>query len=214
MTRLSLITQITMIVVAVTIAVMYIKPTVSHIRAVQDTTIQYNEEIKKVSAVNALLAQKKSVIDNNVSESDATALKRYIPNKIDSVAVMKDIVTICNQIGITGIDVRYDGGGNDNGDGGGAEDADSEYRGMRKHTFTVTAPMTYAGMKKLLAALEVNDYLLQIDGLSAAPDESGLLAVEITLATFSLASRTETEKPAVEAVETDIPTTSSDISIE
>lgn len=188
MTKLSLFTQILMIVIAVIIMVMYIKPTVSHIRMVQDTTLQYSMETDKVSSVNKLLEVQVNKIDV-ISQPDTLALKRFMPDSVDELEVMKDLITICAAAGITDPTVAFKGAAVPVGGDGSVSSVLTEQTdgmdSMKTYPFAVSALMTYQQMKLFLAALEVNDYLLQIDTLSVKPSESGELTVEIALSTFA-----------------------------
>ena len=187
MTKLSLFTQILMIVIAITIMFMYIKPTVTHIRTVQDATLQYGAEAEKVLTVNQLLATQVSKVDQ-IKQPDAAALMRYMPDSVDELEVMKDLVSILKAAGVSDPTVAYNGDasllntvGSDNSSLVDAEGVTS----MKIYPFTISAQMTYQDMKRFLAALEINNYLMQIDTLKAAPGESGLLTVEMMLSTFA-----------------------------
>ncbi len=189
MSKNSLLTQILMIGVAIAIVFVYIKPTISNIRMTQDTINSYEEEAEKVLAVNNLLAQQVALVDS-VRPQDMQALLRYMPDTLDQIAVLKDIDAIFTYAGVKLTDVNYDeknANANLKNQAAAAEGVIDPLAGLDTHGFNVTAEMSYAELKQLLAAFEVNNYLLQIDQLSVLPSESGLLTVELALLAFTRA---------------------------
>lgn len=183
MSRISLLGLVGMIVVAVTIGIMYIKPTVSDIRVIEQSTIKYKAEIEKVSEVNTTLAAKLAELDA-LTPADTDALKRYLPDTVDEVAVMKDITQIFATAGapVDGIvyaapissDVSID------------SDIVDPYLGLQKYNFTVQTTLDTVKLSQILSALEVNDYLLQVSDIKVAPSkDSSDLSVSMTLTAFS-----------------------------
>jgi hypothetical protein len=164
-----------MIVIAIVIVFVYIKPTFAKIRSTQETTAAYVSESEKVSDVNLLLKKQVAIVDG-VAPADVDALKRYIPDTVDDVVVMKDLLAI-----FTALKLPLNTIG-----GGGANLAAAENgSNLVPHSFTVASQMTYTDLKRLLRALEVNDYLLQIDSLNITPSNSGSLGVSLVITTFN-----------------------------
>lgn len=195
MSKVSLFTQIGMIVIAITIGIMYIKPTVTNIAKIQTTTTSYHEEADKVSAVNRLLSDQVAKV-GNINPGDTAALNRYMPDTIDEMAIMKDITTVFDQVGVAITDISYGGAAE-----GGAtnEAATTNLAGVTLHPFEVSANASYVDLKNVLAALEVNDYLLQIDSLTATPnEEDDTLAVTMNFSTFTRLA--QVEEIATEAI--------------
>ena len=93
MSKFSYLTQLVMIAIAITIGLLYIKPTVMVIRDTQDKIDNYETETANVSSVNDLLRSKLSQIAG-VSITDSDELKRFIPDNLDEVNVLKDIQNI------------------------------------------------------------------------------------------------------------------------
>lgn len=164
-----------MIVIAVVIVIIYIKPTFEKIRETQETTAVYITESNKVSDVNLLLKNKIAIV-NGVSSSDTEALNRYMPDTVDDVLVMKDILAIFTALKLPLSSISA-------GSAAGA----AALPGVRlvPHTFSITSQMTYSDVKRLLHALEVNDYLLQIDSLNMTPGTTGLVGVSMSLTAFA-----------------------------
>lgn len=175
MSKISFLTQIFMIVIAVVIVIIYIKPTFEKIRETQETTTVYITESNKVSDVNLLLKNKIAIV-NGVSSSDTEALNRYMPDTVDDVLVMKDILAIFTALKLPLSSISA-------GSAAGA----AALPGVRlvPHTFSITSQMTYSDVKRLLHALEVNDYLLQIDSLNMTPGTTGLVGVSMSLTAFA-----------------------------
>lgn len=195
MSKFSLFTQVLMIIIAVTIGIVYIKPTIASIRSTEETTAMYIAEANKVKEVDEMLEMKVRKVDS-VPTADVTALNRYMPDSVDDVAVMKDISAVFTalKIPLSGLSV-----------GGTAAPVDVKDGGLSSkltsHTFTVSASMSYSELKKLLHALEINDYLLQVDSLRLAPTELGSLLVNLTLSTFSRAKIKSTADAVAEVSE-------------
>jgi hypothetical protein len=178
MSNFSLFSQIGMIVVAVTMLFTYIKPTYTNIQTTRDAIQTYTVEANKVKSVDDLLAAQTAKVDA-ISAADMTALKRYMPDEVDEVAVMKDIQAIFNALAIpltslTASVVKT------------VPPSDAEtVDPLSPHSFTVVSSMSYEELKTLLRVLEVNNYLLQVDSLVATPAASGLIGVSIVLTTYS-----------------------------
>jgi len=174
--------QISMVAIAVTIGVLYINPTLKEIKATQANSLIYTEEISKVSAVNDALADRIAYMDN-LSLANKQALIKYLPDKLDEVAVLKDLKSILSTQSIEPKTLTYKGTENQKGtvDGFG----NSTNSGLITHQFEISADITYADLKGLLKALEVNNYPLSVTSLTVNPSENGFLAVDISLATFS-----------------------------
>lgn len=192
MSRISLLGLIGMILVATTIGIMYIKPTVSEIRTIEDTTNKYKTEIEKVSAVNETLAVKLAQMDA-LSPADSEALKRYLPDTVDEVAVMKDITQIFAIAGASVDNIVYTAPVDSD------ETVDTDiidpYKGLRKYNFTIDSILDTTQLVRVLSALETNDYLMQVSNLNITPTkDNSTLQVSLKLTTFSRALVTAEKK--------------------
>lgn len=192
MSKFSLLTHCVLIIIAVTIGMLYIKPTVEKIGAVEDKTAFYRAESLKVTAVNQDLSQKLSLIDS-VTPADKDNLLRYLPDAIDDIAVMKDIVAIFNQVSVDVTDIAYTPGAVENS----REDMVS-IKGVDTHDFKMTATLSYDQLVNALRALEVNNYLLQISSLKITPDELGQLKIDLVLTAFTKQPREEVVPVVIE----------------
>lgn len=182
MSKISLITQLAMIAIAIAIGFLYIKPTITAIKITQDSVDHYNDETQKVSTVNETLKSKVALMDG-VTNTDAEELARFVPDTIDNVVVLKEIQNILDYSGLPGLTVVYKGvlataaatpvGLND-------------LAGLKTTDYTVTAKVDYNQLKKLLSLIEINDYILQISDISIKPSiTSTYLDVTMTLTVFN-----------------------------
>jgi hypothetical protein len=193
MSKFSLLTQCILIVIAVSIGMLYIKPTIEKIGVIEDNTALYREELKKVSDVNQTLDEKLSIIDS-VTPADKDNLLRYLPDTIDDIAVMKDIVAIFNQVSVDVTGVVYAPGETINHD----QEGELFVKGVDAHNFTVVATLNYDQLMSALRAIEVNNYLLQVSSLKMAPDELGQLKATLVLTAFTKQPRPETAPAVIE----------------
>jgi len=185
MSKLSLFSLLGMIIVACTIGVMYIKPTVADIRAIEDTTSLHRDEILKVSEVNENLSRKLITLEA-ISPADNQALEKYLPDSVDEVAVMKDISTIFSSVGVSldGLTYTLPTVKNNNAD----SDIVDPYQGLAQYDFIITATLDSQQLLRALNAIEVNEYLLQVTNLKINPAETtAVLKVSLVLTAFSRA---------------------------
>ena len=181
MNKVSLITQVIMIVVAVTIVLMYIQPKISTIRDTQDITTSYQTETENVSAVNASLKAKIAAIEA-IAPQDAQALARFIPDTVDEISVLKDISNIVEAGSVSTYDVAYDG------DSSAKAVAEAEAvlpPGVTEHYFSISFESNYSQLKSVLSLLETNNYLLQVANLKVATGKEGFLTVDLSVVAFA-----------------------------
>lgn len=191
MSKFSALSHIVLIVIAVAIGILFIKPTVQKIGEVEDKTALYKEEAQKVSEVNQLLAQKLSVVDS-VTPADKDSLLRYLPDEIDDISVMKDIVAIFTRNAVDVSDIKYQ-----IGDAPSPDDATVLEKNVVSHNFAVTAIITYDQMVSVLRALEVNNYLLQVSSIKLVPDDIGQLKLSMVLTAFTKVPRADISSDVV-----------------
>ena len=122
---------------------------------------------------------------DGVSAADSAALKRYVPDSVDDVAVMKDLQAIFAALALPLNSLSAGGAAAAN-----AISGTTANTGLTTHSFTLSSKLTYDELKSLLKVLEVNNYLLQVDSLSLTPSETGLLTMSMILSTFNRATTT------------------------
>lgn len=181
-----------MVILAIAILLLYIQPTVANIRAVQDEIAIYQSELDRVTDVNTLLGQHVEKI-NLLPLSDIQALERYLPTTIDEIAVMRDLQLLTTEVGVTLLELSYKGV-----DGGSASEGDVSLADAPVvSAFELGVEGSYQDIKRLLGAIEVNNYQLTVDSVDMSPEEDGNVNARLTLFAYSL------EKPVTEEVSGD-----------
>ena len=191
MNKFSILTQIGMVVVAVTIVIMYIQPKITSIREIQDLTTSYNTETENVSSVNEDLKTKISLIEN-IRPEDTKALERFLPDTVDDITVLKDLSNILESQSISQFDIAYKGNSIAKAE---TEENPNEYQSAIEYYFSASFESTYSQIKSVLAQIETNDYLLQVSNIKISEGELGKLKVELDLVTFARASTTAAVTP-------------------
>ncbi|MFM2340127.1 MAG: hypothetical protein RLZZ360_763 [Candidatus Parcubacteria bacterium] len=176
-----------MIILAVAILILYIKPAVTEIRATQDQIGVYAYELDRVTNVNELVRSHAAAIDA-LPLSSIQALERYMPVRVDEIAVMRDLQHMVEAIGVKLVALEYTGHeGEESGDALPEVTAPTNQPNTEK--FRLSVLTTYDKLKSLLAAIEANNYQLMIQSADITPsDEENLLTVDIILVAYSLES--------------------------
>ncbi len=200
----SLFVQIAMIVLAVCIVVLYIKPEIAQIRAIQDKTAVYTSEIEKVSNVNTTLSDHVKAIDA-IPTDDKSALITYLPNAIDEIVIMRDLEAIVAESGVDLAELAYGGETQKQNNSGNEAPVSALNAQVTPHTFTVGVSGSYEAIKGLLALLEVNKYQLQVAAVDFTPQESDVLDAKISLVVYSM-NVTATEASTADNLDTEDPT--------
>ncbi len=173
----SFFTQVVMTILAVGILFFYVNPTFTNIGVIQDSIMQYQTEKGKVNEVNAQLASLKQRL-NNISASDTKALMTYLPEKVDQMAVSRDLLSIAEESNVYLQSVRYDkstpAGATNNKD-----------KNLLKHTFSLSLVGSYEDVKVMLGKLEQNNYPLEVHKLGLNADEEGVITAAVSVITYS-----------------------------
>lgn len=183
-----LFTQIVVAAVAVGIVFTYVRPTLGAIGDLQTSIASYREEIRKVDAVNAQLADLVAAADQ-LSASDRRALRTYLPDAVDVVAVPRDLDAMAEQAGVLFQSVSYNQTLNDFFlTERGRADTDRP----TPHVFQVQIEGTYEQIKQFLELTERNHYPLQVSSLSIDRGEDELVRANVELVTFVFKPETDT----------------------
>jgi len=188
--------QLFMIVVSVGIVILFIMPTIDEFRATQDQIAQYEAETIKVVQVTELLEQQINTIEN-LPIDGRQALDRFVPNTIDEIAVMRDIESIVERVGLSVARLEYSPAGEEGGapvvDTGEEISVDPNLAGLTTSTFSLGVITDYATLKQLLAALESNNYQFLVREAAIAPAaENGSLDVTLRLEVYTMKAGTIT----------------------
>jgi hypothetical protein len=178
-----LFTQIGMIIVAVAIIFTYVEPTFTKLAEVQDQIKLYQDKRAEVETVNWKLSNLVKQID--ISKDDGRRLAAYLPDEIDEISIMRDLLLITNQSGALYSDVSYESQASQKSQS--AKSTDNEQKIMPlAHNFSLSVEGTYSQIKNLLTLLEQNNYPLEIYGLDIAQTEGGFLSADLQITTYAL----------------------------
>ena len=191
-----LFTQIALVVLSVAVAFTYIKPTFSDISSSQEQISVYQTERDQVNSFNSTLESKLQKV-SSVASDDVDRLLTYMPDRVDPLAVMRDLETFGIDSGVEIQDIT---------DVGPVDDEVSDLNefdpyayasedpfaspvevstGPYAYVFTLSAEGTYSQIKRLVDIIEKNNYPLEIHKLNLNATEGGFLAAELTLYTYS-----------------------------
>jgi|AntRauTorckE6833_2_1112554.scaffolds.fasta_scaffold02090_9 hypothetical protein len=175
-----LFTQIIMLVVSVTIIVTFIQPKFVEITEVQDNIATYQQKRSEVLSVNSRLASLTSSLES-VSSDDQRKLFDYLPDKVDSISVVRDLYLITNQAGLFYNDASFSGPNKSSAN----TKSENAYGDPEPYSFSLSVEGTYEQIKVLFALLESNNYPLEVRDLSLTKKEGGFLSADINLVTYA-----------------------------
>lgn len=174
--RYGLLTQLLLIIISITLALVYIRPTLASIRVVQDELFEYSDAVAKAEEFNQRLRELLT-IEKSFSAQNIASLNEFLPETIDTVQVMRDIEFIALQSNVT------------LGSIGASEtvsptqeftfeDELPESPTLPYVDFTVDVTGSYNEVKNFLANVETNSYILEIVALDLAevPDNTNTAA--------------------------------------
>jgi hypothetical protein len=190
--------QIVLVIVSIVIIVAYVKPTFEEMKTTQVETAVYQEALDNALVYSDEL-QKLSAEVKKFSASELRTLKRYIPDEIDAVSVMRDIEAIVrrNQM-VTELLEASDFGLREAGSmqsAQGQTDPDQEKisAGLSFGQFTLVTSGSYEQFKFLLQDFEKNAYPLEITSISFTPSVDSLYTFSVVLETYSFTGNAPTE---------------------
>ncbi len=155
------IVQIALIVVALILVFVYIKPTFAQIAQIQSDVTEYKDAVSKASEFNQLL-DKLARKERSYSDQDRAALDRFLPSTVDYAQVMHDLESLFEIY-----DIELDKLSVDSESETSNVDVYIEGEEMSKGTlpysdFSLTVTDSYDKIKQLLALIESNSYPLEI----------------------------------------------------
>ena len=164
--RYTLITQVALISIALIIVFAFVKPLLSEIKTSQDEIFLYADAVDKATQFNQKLQSLISKRDA-FSATDKVSLSTFIPSKIDSIKVMRDIqgiFTAANKpiISLSATDVvlpQTDPGFN-------SQIAAPAPSNSTHQDFSITFVGNYSDMKNILQMVNKNETLLEVMELS------------------------------------------------
>lgn len=159
--------QIGLVIVSLTIIFTYIRPTLAEIQVKQDEIAVYEDAVTKASEYNLLLNEKLSE-EASISPADRNALEAFLPTELDLVQVIADVNTIATNQGLRVLSIGS------NAEQEAAANVSFTDPGMMAALnlslstaeLSVKVRGSYSSLKSFLAALESNQYLLELASLS------------------------------------------------
>jgi hypothetical protein len=182
-----LFTQIALLVLAVAIVITYIRPTFAGIAETQDQIATYQTEREKVQSFNSLLSDRLTLIDG-VFEADRDRLFTYMPDRVDPIAVMRDLESIAESSGLI-IDDISDTGPVARNRGQDiysvADPATLAAAGPFAYGFNLGVRGSYSQVKAMLGQLGRNHYPLEANTIEMNAEPGGFIAANIAVFTYS-----------------------------
>lgn len=181
--------QILLVIISVVIVFTYIRPSFQEMKSVQDETQEYKEALENATTFNQELQRLLSVA-NSYSSSELRLLERYLPDRVDVIAVMRDIETIVknNKMALTGLSSELSGteAYNPTNVPQGQANSDTKENSLYVQQFVVETAGTYDQFKLLLQDFERNAYPLEVVRIGFIPGEGTLYTFSIVLETYAL----------------------------
>lgn len=122
------------ILVAVGLFFTYVRPTFHVIRDIQDETVQYAQAIEKASELKARISELKQQ-QSNISLGNLERLEALLPNRVDEVAVLKDLDTLATTHHLKLGDIKV-------GDMEGSQSTRASKENAPKQSLPVAAPVS------------------------------------------------------------------------
>ena len=187
-----LLSQISLIIVAVALTLTYVKPMFVKISDVQDKIALYQEEKDKVSAVNQKLATLVQQV-NAVSLEDHKRLLTYMPNSVDTIAVPRDIEAIAAEAGVLVRSITY----------GGpiaipVADGQVTSSTPEPHAFLIEFESSYEQLKAVLTSFEQNHYPLEVSEMEVRKLEGGFIGSSVKIITYDRTLPVVEAQPALQ----------------
>ena len=184
------ITQIILVVVSVVIITTYIKPAFEDMGNIRTEANEYQTALENANSYNNAL-QELYARANSFTISERRALDRYLPKKIDTVAVMRDVETIVRNNGMSLVALAS----TEIIESNKQEEKEKFVQGrpversvlpVNTQRFSLSVSGTYGNFKSLLQDFERNAYPLSIAEMSILSKEEDRYDFSLTLETYSL----------------------------
>jgi hypothetical protein len=170
--------QMGMIAASLFIVFTVIMPKLEDIKIVEDETQEYKKAVENAAAYNNQLAGLSSQ-KNSFTKNQLESIERYLPDKVDEIAVMADLQSMSERAGLTTVGI----GVVENEEGDTTMETDSftydengepiavEREPITHKDFQLTTEGTYSAIKSLLGYLEFNDYQLEVVDMQFTPKQ-------------------------------------------
>ena len=170
--RYKILAQIAIIVISIILIVLVIQPKLQDIQAVEDEAASYEQAIENVSLYNQKLDNLLQA-KNQLLPTDLDKLDTFLPDTVDALEVMSDILQLADMADMTVTSLQPAGeptqvqlSGQSNQD---AEESESESDTgftLTAHDFNVVMRGTYRDFKQFLTYVSVYKYPLELQSVS------------------------------------------------
>ena len=184
------ITQIILIILSVIIIMTYIRPKFDDISKTQGETDKFRTAVERATEFNQRLQSLISQIES-FSGGDVRKLEKFMPDTIDEVVVMRDIVTIAEANSLILDAIKAEGNvepANPTTIQGEAVSQTNVLTPLTSEQFLLTVTGTYVQFKKFLSDVERNAYPLEVVELSFETGEGTLIQFDVTFEAYALTS--------------------------
>lgn len=188
--------QILLIIIAIVMIVMVLKPEFAEIQYNQNEIAQYRKALEQAGLYNNTL-QALLQRASDISFGDREALERFLPDRVDVAMVSRDIKNIIDRNGMLLLEIEAEASDAATVESTGrrtsedgfirGEALESEARNdLAAIRFSVDVIGSYEQMKNMLRDLEQNAYPLRLAMFSFdAPSDSELYNYSLELETYS-----------------------------
>jgi len=185
--------QILIIIFAIMIVVVYVRPTFQTIGSIQDETFEFRDAVAKASEFNARLSELLAV-ENSFADADLAALDTYLPSRLDSVTIFSHIAVIAESAGVSIESLRVGDAYQPNTEAVFAASDIALQEQLSHQDFDFGGSGDYESVKTFLRKLESNAYPLEIIELDLKPVQSeqeggesrNLLSFAMVIRTYAL----------------------------
>ena len=176
MRNASVIVQVLLFVIALTIVWFYVYPAFTMVSEKQDRVSEYDEAIAEAQTANQLLDELLQEI-RAIDSADQEALTTYLPESIDPIVVQRDLLAFVQRrdLQMENLSQTSD-----------AELVEEENRYQSEFSISVTG--TYDEIKNLLADIESNNYPLHVDTAQLESLGGDSLRTELSFITYAFMS--------------------------
>lgn len=197
--RSKTVVQLILFVTSFVIIFSYIKPSYTNLQDIQSETKVYIDALESAKSFNTEIRNQLSDA-NKLTTTQLQKLDRYLPDDIDSIAVMRDIEIIAkrNRLSVEGLSAGEEISASADTSNTDYLDADTAQRGaplaseMTSVAFSVKVSGQYDDLKLFLQDLEKNAYPLEVISLTLAPGASA--GAEGGSTSYALSLQLETYK--------------------
>ena len=176
MRNASVIVQVVLFVIALTIVWFYVYPAFTMVSEKQDRVSEYDEAIAEAQTANQLLDELLQEIQA-VDPTDQEALETYLPDSIDPIVVQRDLLAFVQRRDLELENLTQT-----------SEPELVEEENRYHSEFSVSVFGTYEEIKNLLADVENNSYPLHVEMAQLESVGGDSLRTDLTFITYAAMS--------------------------